>query len=334
MIISKRVWGYGFILLLVTACAGAVEDSTQTAEALLAPWAAIPEPNVGGGSNLPQTSTMAPSLSKWTSQLQLFTYEAGFGHLGIQVKSTGPWVGTFGADFPSISSNLAAVSWSNSRRDIVGVNSTGQLEHVWWDQGWGTWHTLGGTLSNATSGPAQVAITSWESNRLDVFSETPTDATTSALAHRWYEGGWGAWSTRGGSLARRGLTAISVEPHVLDVFAIWTDQQVHRLRYSGGWGNWSTINAPAIGLANGAIGKGNLLTSVTDSSGKIVVLTYGGDNNIYQSVEPFSSWTLVDNSHSTVPGGLTAIRDTSNAAIVLVGWQSIGGALLEATLLE
>lgn len=233
---------------------------------------------------------------------------------------------------PEVASNVASVARANDRRDEVQVTATGQLEHRWWEQVWSPWESLGGSFVSAKARSVPVAIGSWASDRLDIFSETPAADGTSTLTHRWYEQRWGRhWDNLGGQLARRGVAVSSIGERSLDVFAIWTDGEVHWKRYEGGWHEWASIGAPPSGLFAGKVERGNLLSAASDASGNTAVFSYDVDGNLYQRAAPFSSaWVLVDGSRRTAPGSLRAVRKDDH--IELFAASLAGGTALQSRL--
>ena len=101
------------------------------------------------------------------------------------------------------------------------------------EETWGGWETLGGVI---TSDPA---VTSWGSDRLDVFAR----GTDDALWHRWWDGhSWGGWESLGGIITTE-PTVASWGPDRLDVFARGTDNALwHRWWDGSSWGGWESLS--------------------------------------------------------------------------------------------
>ena len=291
-------WASGFVfvgsLALASGCAGTmvVEDPQQASEGLLSEWTVVPS-----------------------------RIEARDSDTTVVAATAEP------------ASNVAAVAWSSARRDEVQVNAAGQLEHRWREQLWSPWQSLGGSFLSREARTAPVAIAAWAPDRLDIFSETPLpDGSASALSHRWYDERWGRrWEDLGGSLARRGVAVSAGSPHLLDVFAVWTDGDVHFRQYAGGWSDWQSIGAPPAGLFTGKVERGNLLSAAPDASGNAVLFTYDIDGNLYQRVAPFNApWVLVDGSRRTAPGSLTVVRNADH--IELFASAVVSGTALQSRL--
>jgi len=150
----------------------------------------------------------------------------------------------------------SAVSWGQGRIDLFVRASDNALWHNWYQSGWHSWESLGGTLASAPS------AASWGYGHLDVFVRD----TTNGISHKWYSPyyGWSAWASIG--MAQSGTTTYpaytapaAVTSGYGHVFVFYADTSGH-IEYksfdlSTGWaaGNsgWtymggSTSYAPAV----------------------------------------------------------------------------------------
>ncbi|WP_108718751.1 hypothetical protein [Miniimonas sp. S16] len=111
-----------------------------------------------------------------------------------------------------LTSDPAAVSWSEGRIDVFVRGTDNALWHKWFAGGWSGWESLGGVL---TSGPG---VSSWAPGRLDVFVR----GTDNAMWHKWFQAGWSGWESLGGVLTSD-PDAVSWGPNRIDSFVRGTD---------------------------------------------------------------------------------------------------------------
>lgn len=143
-----------------------------------------------------------------------------------------------------LSSDPAAVSWSDGRIDIFARDTNGQLVHKWWDGGWSGWEVNMGAIT----GKPAVASQEWGS--LDVLARNASNQ----LIIRSYRraSGWSAWGTIGGALSSD-PAAVSWGPGRLDVFARNASNHLQHWWWATGAG-WSAaedlggsvLSAPAV----------------------------------------------------------------------------------------
>jgi hypothetical protein len=88
-------------------------------------------------------------------------------------------------------------------------------------RGWSGWEDLGGI---STSGPA---VSSWASNRLDVF----TRGTNNHMWHKWYDRTWSGWEDLGGQFVDNPAAA-SWGSSRIDTFVRGTDNRMYHKWYS------------------------------------------------------------------------------------------------------
>ena len=135
----------------------------------------------------------------------------------------------------SIVGQPEAVCWGPNRIDVFAVGPGGDMQHLWYENRWGPWESLGGVLPRSAPTPV-----SWGPNRLDVF------AIGTDLGARGTDGGMArpgrlGSPLGGGPLASR-AAAVSWGPNRLDVFARRaTDQALGHLWYENRWGPWESL---------------------------------------------------------------------------------------------
>ena len=140
-----------------------------------------------------------------------------------------------------------AVSWGPDRNDIFTNGGDGGIYHKYWDgSGWkpseNDWENLGGKLTWSYA----LAVTSWASNRLDVFGVGPDGEDQNALWHKYWDGS--AWKPDGDKLEHLGGNFIS-EPAVvswgpdrIDVFAVDRKRNLlHRYWDGSDWISWEIL---------------------------------------------------------------------------------------------
>jgi len=116
----------------------------------------------------------------------------------------------------------AAVSWGKNRIDIVALGEDG-LWHLAYDGQWGAWENLFQTVVPpiVEFQPGSPAISSWGSERLDIFCAIQPigNLPNSAIWHLWMDSGvWQHWESLGGQVASD-PTAVSWQPQRVDLFA-------------------------------------------------------------------------------------------------------------------
>jgi hypothetical protein len=127
-----------------------------------------------------------------------------------------------------------AFSKSPSTIDVFAVGENGHLEWLPFSQssGWSVLTDLGTMLGHPHHTP--VSITSWASNRLDIFA-----TSESAVAHRGWNGSWaGDYDSRGNELGTTpsGTPAVvSWGTNRLDAFMIDRQNRLTHTYYDGSW---------------------------------------------------------------------------------------------------
>jgi len=143
--------------------------------------------------------------------------------------------------------------------DVFAKGTSGDLQHIWHENGWHSWESLGGTL---TSGPG---VASWAPGRLDVFYAN----SASALGHVWYDGAWHSHQQLGSETISGSPAAVSWSNGRIDVVARGTaagNPLIHKW-YQGTWGSWETLGGSmATSPAIASWGPGRLDIFYLDSA--------------------------------------------------------------------
>ncbi|CAN8096041.1 unnamed protein product [Discula destructiva] len=91
----------------------------------------------------------------------------------------------------SFFSNPTVVSWGEGRVDVIGLSDDGSLQHLYYQDGWSKWESLGG-------GPfvGNPVATSWGPDRLDFWAID----SEGELNHLCWDGSrWSEWEQLGGA---------------------------------------------------------------------------------------------------------------------------------------
>jgi hypothetical protein len=167
------------------------------------------------GTYLGGSFTSDPGISSWgPGRLDVFARGATSNKL-FHAYYQGGWYGweDMGGN---LASGPAAVSWGSGRIDVVAVNSAGELQHWYWNNGWYS-DKLGSGFES------EPGISSWGTNRLDIFAR---DSATDKLFHKWWSGSaWIGWEDLGGSLTS-GASAVNWAPGRVDAFGRITNNSV------------------------------------------------------------------------------------------------------------
>jgi hypothetical protein len=115
----------------------------------------------------------------------------------------------------SVDSSLAAVSSTEGRIDIVGVNSTGHMLHMSWpSQSQNGWDLLGESFETITP-----TIVSQSDNQLDVFGLEQSSRLMRQIS--WDGSNWSDWKKVGTQqYLKSPLVATSWSDGRLDVFGL------------------------------------------------------------------------------------------------------------------
>lgn len=151
-----------------------------------------------------------------------------------------------------------------------------------------TWHSdnLGGTL---TSDPD---ISSWGSNRLDVFAR----GTEGALWHRYFSGGWQPWEKQGGS-PEGGPGAVSWGLNRIDVVTRLANNTIQHWYYEGS--GWASDNL------------GGTISSDADISSwgpnRLDIFARGSGGELLHKYWAGSGWSGWENMGGSIVGGPSAV---------------------------
>ncbi|WP_437937676.1 hypothetical protein [Sorangium sp. So ce341] len=205
------------------------------------------------------------------------------------------WQSLGESPYGGFDSDPAVVSWGYGRIDVVagaslsGASSceTGADCRIYirsFDYsggGWSSsWSWVGYPGSGVKSAPA---ISSWGTNRLDVFVRGADDK----LWQRTYtSSGWGGtWHQRGAETFNGKPAAVSRDTNRIDVVARGTDGQVWQISYNGTWGGWAPIGG------TGWLKAGTSPAIASYASNHLIVLGHGLDGLLWENSFTNSSWT-------------------------------------------
>ncbi|WP_437721381.1 trypsin-like peptidase domain-containing protein [Sorangium sp. So ce861] len=207
---------------------------------------------------------------------------------------------------------------------VFAKGSDNAIWHKYYDGGWSSWTSLGGSLTSAPS------ATLTREGRLTVFAK----GSDNAIWHKYYEGGWSGWTSLGGPLASAPAATVTREGR-LTVFARGTDNAIWHKYYDGGWSSWISLGgATTHDPAAVVTAEGRLVVFARSSSGELVHRYYDGG---------WSSWISLGGTIASGPsavvtaeGRLTVFARGADNAIWhkyydggWSGWISLGGALVD-----
>jgi RHS repeat-associated protein len=145
-----------------------------------------------------------PTVASWApGRLDVFAIGCNDSGNNVYHKAyaNNQWYGWDQPQAAFIAGSVSAVSWGNSRLDMVGRKAgTNELLHSWWEPngGWGIWESFGGCMGDSP------VITSQGVNKLDIYT-TNCDGTTSLKS--WNGAGWLPFENTG--LQLRALSAVA-----------------------------------------------------------------------------------------------------------------------------
>lgn len=182
-----------------------------------------------------------------------------------------------------VASALSVVSWAVGRLDMFFLNSSGGLEHRWYQSGVFYVESLGGTFYGAPS------AVSWGQGRIDIFLR----GVDNTLWHKWYDqGSWnGNLESLGGSFAGN-PAVVSRGPNRLDVFArgVHDDMLYHRSYSDGSWSPpfyWESLGGPMGGSPACSSAGPNLLdVFVRNANSQLVRRRWDGNWHDYEFLAP------------------------------------------------
>jgi hypothetical protein len=226
----------------------------------------------GAGKSI--TMLGSPALTIWSKQYQqlvaiaLGSNKKYYYTVSDQGGKSWPrrgWISIGG----QYASSPAAVSWGEARFDVVGVGTDGDV-----------WHTPCNNFScaapnsigrpNVSGELSAPAISSWGSDRLDVFVRVGTHIYWKYWGVLPSTGkiGWSGWSDLGGSYTGK-PAAVSWGPNRIDLFGVSTGNKVwHRAYKNKKWGGGENLGGniqPGTGpaVASPAPGKLNVFVSAS-----------------------------------------------------------------------
>lgn len=194
---------------------------------------------ISAANDKPNSSWDGTAVASWApARLDVF-WRGSDGHLKHVWKpnDASNWLPLGGVEDlgESLTSEPAAVSWGNLQIDVFWRDSNGAIRHKWFEScaGCNTWST---SVTRTPNGEVDgsPAVSSWASNRLDVFWKR---ASNGSLGHIWKTSGGSNsnWNTTGiqdlgGSLAFS-PDAVSAANQVIDIVARGAAGNVIRYQY-------------------------------------------------------------------------------------------------------
>jgi murein DD-endopeptidase MepM/ murein hydrolase activator NlpD len=157
--------------------------------------------------------------------------------------------------------------------------------------------TVGSTYtSRNTSDPGAV---SWGNGRIDLF----VHGEDNALWHKVYNGSWGSWVSRGGTLVSAPDAASWGNGHI-DVYVRGLDNNIYYQRYlNGSWADWASAGQPPVGATSDP-------SAVSSGAGRIDLFVRGGDNALWRRVYANNAW----GNWESLGGTLTTGPDVASPA--------------------
>jgi len=227
-----------------------------------------------------------------------------------------------GSHFPNgkkIQGSLAACSWGQSRADLFGLDSDGNVLHLYGDPGSSSqldWENLGSLFTNGEKFQGSLAACSWDLRRLDLFG---LDSDGNVL-HGWWSGS-GSWVGENlytvqfpSSLppALEGsVAACSLGSNRIDVFVLDSGGKVIHLFYNGAaWQSENLYTAQFPSNPPPAL-KGSLAACSWGGSNRIDVFGLDSGSNVlhlYCAISKQSSTSLEGLPGRLLVGGLQSDR--------------------------
>jgi hypothetical protein len=179
-----------------------------------------------------------PTAVVWNNGINVNVFVLGTDdHLYNFGISNGSRLGWFSIDNNTtrvFSGAPKAFAKSQTSIDLFAIGENGHLEWIPWSttSGWSALTDLGTMLGNAHHNP--VSITSWGSNRLDIFA-----TSESAVGHRGWTGSWAsdydARSNELGNTPSGTPAVVSWGTNRLDAFMIDRQNRLTHTYYDGNW---------------------------------------------------------------------------------------------------
>jgi hypothetical protein len=225
---------------------------------------------------------------------------------------------------------ISAVSRHPHALDIFLVSTDGGIYTAAWDANvaggqWRGWWRISNLVVRPGSPVAAVAR---DSNKLDVFvagndGRTYTAAWDAGVANGQWRG-W--WNILTGAIPSGGtITAVSRNPHTLDIFLVSTDGGIYTAAWdanvaSGQWRGWWRI-------LNGVAAAGSTVAVAARDPGKLDVFVVGTDHAVYTAAwdanaasGQWRGWWRVLTGVAGPGSGVTAVsRDPNKLDSFIVG---------------
>jgi hypothetical protein len=317
--------------VFVTDTGGTVQGAAWQQDVLSGKWRDWWSILGGKGTSTTPVAAVARDLNK----LDLFvagtdgkTYSAAWDRNVTSGQWRGWWNILTGA-IP-VGGTVSAVSRDPGKLDIFLVSNDGGVYTAAWDssvanaqwRGW--WKIL--NLQAVPGSP--VAVVSRDPNKLDIFvagtdGKTYSAAWDAAAANGQWQG-W--WNILTGAIPAGGtITAVSRDPHKLDIFLVSIDGGIYTAAWdanvsSAQWRGWWRI-------LNGVSTPGSAVAAVSRDPNKLDVFVVGTDNGIYTAAWDASvssgqwrGWWKILNGAAAAGSGVAAVsRDANKLDVFMIG---------------
>jgi hypothetical protein len=273
--------------------------------------------SLSGGVAIPRTRSLAATAypNGW---INLFVLGA---NNVIQQKSKLGTLFSQWTPFPEVPgagviSDPAAVSWAQDRQDLVVRRGNTIYIRTFSSLGsWGNWGSLGSLPSPVTAASAP-AISSWGTDRLDVFVRGSNDQLywkKCTFNCNGQDGTWSNWTPVPGGTFRGKPTAISRTANMIDVFVHGMDGRLYGVQMNNEvWGGYYLAQATATLKFDGSCSDCSSPAVMARPGNKLTILYRGLDDQVWKTDwEPGSSWsteTSLGGVLTSSPTGISRVR--------------------------
>jgi lysozyme len=182
---------------------------------------------------------------------------------------------------------------------VAPLSPKGNVGHLWWANGWNTFHDLGGTSLG------HVSTVIWEDTHAELFAV----GGDGAVYHNYFvfsQSDWSGWSSMGGTNLVTGAAPIRWDDGHVELFATDADGVAwHNWsgNYQGGWHGWDSLGGA---LASRPV-------PVRWADGHVEVFARGMDGHLYHTYysSGWQPWSVIDAS-TTIEGEPSATVNGNN----------------------